>query len=169
MKNIVLILLSLCSLSLYGQKEKKVSDPKMDEMLKGLLSFSVPLITVEELKKLGTGKVLLLDAREKVEYDLSHLPGAIHIGYNDFNMMQLASVPKNTKIVVYCSVGYRSEKIGEQLEAQGFTDVNNLYGSIFEWVNQGNKVFDAAGKETTKVHTYSEKWGKWLRKGQRVY
>ena len=72
-------------------------------------------------------------------------------------------------MVVYCTVGYRSERIGEKLQKMGFQDVHNLYGGITEWVNQGHKVVDPEGNETPKVHTYSKDWGKWLKEGEKVW
>lgn len=137
-----------------------------DEMLQLLLSNSVPQITVDELEyKDG---VCLLDARELEEYEVSHIEGAQHIGYEKLNKEILKSIPKEQTIVLYCSVGYRSEKIGEQLQNMGYTKVYNLYGSIFEWVNQGNPVVNENGT-TTSVHTYNKRWSKWLENGTAVY
>ncbi|MEL6718853.1 MAG: rhodanese-like domain-containing protein, partial [Bacteroidota bacterium] len=68
----------------------------------------------------------------------------------------------------YCSVGYRSEKISEQLLEAGFKDVSNLYGGIFEWKNQDHEVVDEKGA-TEKVHAYDRVWGFWLKEGKKVY
>ena len=57
----------------------------------------------------------------------------------------------------------------EKLKAAGYRNVRNLYGSIFEWVNQDNPVVDNQGKPTQKVHAYSRTWGVWLNKGEKVY
>jgi hypothetical protein len=70
---------------------------------------------------------------------------------------------------VYCSVGYRSERIGEKLLKLGYTDVVNLYGGIFEWKNQGLDVYNSSNYPTDSVHTYNKSWGKWLVKGIKVY
>ena len=75
-------------------------------------------------------------------------------------------VPKDSTVVLYCSIGYRSEKVAEELRERGFTKVYNLYGSIFEWVNQGLPVVDTTGEQTRKVHTYNAKWGRWVDKKQ---
>ena len=72
-------------------------------------------------------------------------------------------------IVVYCSLGIRSEKISEKLKAEGYSNVRNLYGGIFEWKNKGFEVFDSEGKETEKVHAYSKSWSKWLKNGEKIY
>lgn len=136
-------------------------------MVDALIKESVPVVTCNELKQMPDA--VLFDAREKREYAVSHLPKARWIGYDDFELSRVAGVPKSTPIVVYCSVGYRSEKVGEKLKSAGFTNVRNLYGSLFEWVNQGNPVVDSTGKPTRRVHAYSRTWGIWLNRGEKVY
>jgi rhodanese-related sulfurtransferase len=135
--------------------------------LKTLLSHSVPEVTVPQMKDMKD--VLSLDAREWNEYLVSHLKNSMFVGYDQFEIDRVKSIRKNQKIVVYCSVGYRSEKISEKLKEAGFTDVSNLYGGIFEWVNQGNPVVDERGKVTENIHAYSKTWGVWLNKGVKVY
>ncbi len=136
-------------------------------MIDALLSESVPVITCRELKKMPNA--VLLDARQKKEFAVSHLPNARWIGYDDFELSRVSNVPKDAPVVVYCSVGYRSEKVGEKLRAAGFSNVKNLYGSLFEWVNQGNAVVDSTGRPTRRVHAYSRTWGIWLKGGDKVY
>lgn len=137
-------------------------------MLEGMYKHSVPTLSCKELKK-ELNSVVLLDTRAKKEYDVSHLPDARWVGYDDFDLKSVENLPKNTPIVVYCTVGVRSERVGEKLKAAGFQNVRNLYGSIFEWVNQGNPVVDNQGRPTQKVHAYSRAWGIWLNKGEKVY
>lgn len=134
-----------------------------DKTLSAMLSFSVPVISVKELKSKKNDYVLL-DAREPKEFEVSHIEGAKNIGYDNFSLENVANLDKKTPIVVYCSVGYRSEKVGEKLKAAGFSNVKNLYGSIFEWVNEGNPVVGSDNKTTLKVHTYNETWSRWVDK-----
>ena len=136
-------------------------------MLEAMYKKSVPLVSVSELKKMQN--VVLLDTRAKAEYDVSHLPNAHWVGYDDFDIGRMQGIPKNANVVLYCSVGYRSERVGEKLLAAGYQHVHNLYGSLFEWVNEGNPVIDVQGKPTQRVHAYSRLWGVWLRRGEKVY
>lgn len=139
-------------------------DPKFDTKVAELINFTVPTIGVSELKK-ELKEVYLFDAREKEEYNVSHIPGAEYLGYSSFEESQLKSIPKDAKVVLYCSIGYRSEKIGEKLQEMGFTNVHNLYGSIFEWVNQGHGVVNENGTSTREVHVYNRQWGEWVKEG----
>jgi 3-mercaptopyruvate sulfurtransferase SseA len=70
---------------------------------------------------------------------------------------------------VYCSVGYRSERVGEKLQKLGYQNVYNIYGGIFEWKNEGMQVVNRQNQPTDSVHTYNKNWSKWLLKGVKVY
>jgi rhodanese-related sulfurtransferase len=142
-------------------------DPAFESKVSTLLSFSVQTLTVKEVQD-SIGQYLLLDARESKEWEISRIPGAQYIGYKDPNWSILDNVSPDTPILLYCSVGYRSEKIGEILQERGFSNVHNLYGSIFEWVNQGNPVIDSKGELTDTVHTYNRRWSRWLNKEKAV-
>jgi rhodanese-related sulfurtransferase len=139
-----------------------------DLLLRSMIKKTVPIIMVAELKT-KKNDVFLLDAREREEYEVSHLKNARFVGFKEFDIESVKDISKNAPIVVYCSIGVRSEKIGEKLLAAGYTNVRNCYGSIFEWVNQGNVVVDMDNKPTQKVHAYNKKWGVWVKKGERVY
>ena len=145
----------------------QVKNSAYDLTLKALLSHSVPEVSVSQLKEINN--VLLIDAREWNEYQVSHIRNARYVGYDQFEIGKMQSINKNQKIVVYCSVGYRSEKVAEKLMQAGFMDVSNLYGGIFEWVNQGCPVVDEKGNKTEKIHAYNKTWGVWLSKGVKVY
>ena len=164
------ILWTLClSIFLLGEtiiaqttSEQLTLNAEFDQEIRNWIDFSVPIISCKELAQNDKEKIVLLDARELNEYKTSHIPGAKHIGYNKFDKSSLDEIDKNAKIVVYCSIGYRSEKIGEKLKSLGFNQVYNLYGSIFEWANQGNALINSQGNPTKQLHTYNRKWSKWV-------
>ena len=140
---------------------QKCINPSFEKKIDKLLSHSVPEIIVGDLKE-KFDAYLVLDARELEEFNTSHIPNAVHLGYNNYDLNILDEVDKDQMIVVYCSIGYRSEKIAEILEKKGFKYVYNLYGSIFEWANQGYKLVDTDNIQTFEIHTYSKKWSKWV-------
>ena len=135
-------------------------------MLDTLLKHTVKEISPN--KAAAKKKAVFLDARKTEEYNVSHIANAIRVGYTDFSLTKMNGIKKHTPIIVYCSVGYRSEKITEKLLAAGFTNVQNLYGGIFEWVNQGYLVQDSLG-QTKNVHAFNKEWGKWLQAGTKKY
>ncbi len=144
----------------------QVSSTSYNLMLKTLLSNSVEQISIEDA---DANIAIFLDARTKAEYDVSHIEGSIWVGYENFKLDAIDQLPRDKKIIVYCSVGYRSEKIGEKLESAGFLNTYNLYGGIFEWVNSGKEIVNSLGEPTEQIHAYNKVWGVWLNKGQKVY
>lgn len=155
------LLISLCA-SIQAQQ---VSNAKFNQMLSKLLDHSVTEIGPNNIKE----EAIFLDAREIEEFQVSHLPNAIHVGYDYFNIQKWKYlINKKKPIIVYCTVGYRSEKIAEQLQRNGFKNVKNLYGGIFEWVHQNNPLH-CNKKHTDSVHTFNKEWSQWLQKGIKVY
>ena len=163
---IIILFFSIFTLSTSAQNYAS-----FDELKNEIISKTIPLISVQELKKVEntTTPLLILDAREKEEYAASHLKNAKYVGYDNFKLSTVKDLDKNATVVIYCSVGYRSEKIAEKLKKAGFTKVMNLQGGIFDWVNAGFPVYDNSGKITQKIHAYDKSWGKWLTKGDKVY
>ncbi|SHI67650.1 rhodanese-like domain-containing protein [Pseudozobellia thermophila] len=145
------------------------SQGKMDKALSKWNKQSVPYIHVDELKALTD--VLLLDTRTHGEFEVSHLQKAHWVGHKEFKADSVAPLidDKSRTIIVYCSIGVRSEDVGEKLLQAGYTNVKNLYGGIFEWKNRGYPIYGADGKETEKIHAFNRTWGKLLEKGEKVY
>ena len=142
----------------------------LDDLLKKYNSGDVPYTSVEQLRMDQLNEeVIILDARESIEYETSHLKDSKFIGSNNLDLSILDSIYRDKQIVVYCSVGIRSEKIARKVRNLGFEDVKNLYGGIFEWKNTGYPVYDENGKETDKIHTYSKNWSKYLKNGEKIY
>jgi len=142
----------------------------LEDLLKKYNDNGVPYITVEELASPKT-QAIIFDTREPKEFKVSHLENAVCVGYDNFDIAKVEKLHpnKNKKIVVYCSLGIRSETIGKKLMKAGYTNVYNLYGGIFEWKNKSFIVIDSEEKETNKVHTYNRDWSKWLKKGEKVF
>ena len=71
----------------------------------------------------------------------------VYIEYDNFNLTRVKIVPKEAELIVYCSKRHLSQKIPQKLTKAGYHLVQNLYGGIFEWVNQGNEVVDENRQE----------------------
>ncbi|WP_417876317.1 rhodanese-like domain-containing protein [Winogradskyella sediminis] len=160
-----LIILSFMFVSFIGFSQETIGD-----LLKMHNNEHVPYMSVQELAMPKTDAILL-DSRELIEYETSHLKDAIHVGYDKFNIENITTsiADKSATIVVYCSLGIRSEDIAEQLKKKGYTNVYNLFGGIFEWKNNNFPVYNSENKETEQIHAYSKAWGKWLLKGIKIY
>jgi rhodanese-related sulfurtransferase len=135
-------------------------------LLDGLYDENFSVLKPEQISSLSQYQIL--DTREKEEYDVSHLAGAIWVGYDTFDLKNVEKLDRSRPVLVYCTVGARSQEIGKKLREAGFLQVYNLSGGIIHWSNE-EKPLMAKGYPTKKVHTYSKTWGIWLSKGEKVY
>jgi rhodanese-related sulfurtransferase len=124
----------------------------------------VATITTKELAALDPPP-LLLDVRVEKEFAVSHLAGAIRAEDDPLRQLQRLGVKRDTPIVVYCAIGYRSTMLAEKLQADGFTHIRNLEGSIFAWANEGRPIIDADGP-APGVHPFNILWGRYLEKSK---
>ncbi len=163
-KQLLYLLASLGALPACGQQT-------LEKKLEMLYKNSVPLIQPAQLQQWARddATLVILDTRSLSEYQVSHITDARFVNYDTFDDNMVSDLPKSSKVVVYCSVGYRSERVGERMKALGFEQVYNLYGGIFQWKNQGYTVVNRENQPTDSVHAYNKLWGKWLKKGIKVY
>ena len=167
MPSLLSLLLLLFTQALFAQTE---IDAAYNKMLQKKYQQDFPVISTEDAQALmNTGKAVFLDTREPEEFAVSHLPGAINVGYQKVDWEKIATLDKTAKIIVYCSVGIRSQDIGKQIQQKGFSDVQNLYGGIFLWADQAKEMHNQEGAKTGKVHGYNRWWGRWVKKAQVVY
>jgi len=165
MHRYLLILFCLFSDELIAQ----IKNPEYKQTLDSLYHHTVPLITIEEFLNHEKINLHILDTREEDEFNVSHIKNARQVGNFWFDMRKIYDIPKNATLIVYLSVGIRSEKIGEKLISAGYKNVFNLYGGIFEWINQGHPVHKQSGVQTAEIHTYNKTWSKWAARGTKVF
>lgn len=145
------------------------SQSSIDTLLTKYNKKLVTYITIKEFKELKNP--IILDTREQKEFDVSHIQNAHCVGYDKFNSKKIKEKYKNLDdtIVVYCSVGIRSETIGYKLKKLGYKNVFNLYGGIFGWKNNNQEVVNRIQTATDNVHAFSKEWSKFLIKGRKIY
>ena len=104
---------------------------------------------------------VLLDVRLEEEWNVSQISGARRVAPSAPVDEVISDMPKDTPIVTYCAVGYRSGALATKLREAGFTNVRNLEGSIFQWANERRPLVHEDQPVTT-VHPYNSLWGRLL-------
>lgn len=159
------LFLILFGLSTYAQET-------LNEVLKKYNKNEIAYISATELRMYQSNKsVTILDSREINEYNVSHIETSTLVGFDTFSIDSISDLikNKNTPIVVYCTLGIRSEVIANKLIKAGYSNVKNLYGGICEWKNKDYKVIDSTQNKTNNIHTFSKEWSKWLLNGNPIY
>jgi rhodanese-related sulfurtransferase len=75
-----------------------------------------------------------LDVREPNEWNLGHLPKAVHIPRGQLESKIEGLVPREAKVVIYCARGNRSALAAETMQVMGYTDVASLAGGWADWM-----------------------------------
>lgn len=106
---------------------------------------------------------VLVDVRAAAEYEVSHLPGALRAESAAELALALDALPPGRALVLYCSVGWRSSRLADELRAlQPAREIHNLDGSIFQWAGEGRPLAGPGGAPTARVHPYDAQWGRLL-------
>lgn len=90
-------------------------------------------INYQQANNLIKEGAILIDVRTLTEYNTKHIENAISIPLNEIDKNIKEQIPnKNTKIILYCQSGKRSEEAQNKLINLGYKQVYNL-GSINNW------------------------------------
>ena len=77
---------------------------------------------------------VLVDVRSSMEYDLFHIPGALHIPDLSIRPLALGNLDRSRTVVVLCMTGHRSSLAANSLKKTGFREVRNLTGGLAGWI-----------------------------------
>ncbi|MBW2509936.1 MAG: rhodanese-like domain-containing protein [Deltaproteobacteria bacterium] len=150
-----------------------IMGPPKPESIQWLIAARFPYVSWVDADTLAAWmkhdakrNLLLLDVRTEEEYAVSHLRGAVQMDPDGHGLSEL-SIPDDATVVAYCSVGYRSGAIIEELRERGVEQVYNLTGGIFGWANAGRPLFRHDAR-VELVHPYDSVWGLLLRKDLRA-
>jgi rhodanese-related sulfurtransferase len=101
----------------------------------------VPFISMDEVKNRldkGVNDFIVLDVREKEQFDTGHIPNAKHLSRGQLELRVNEAFPDPTvRIVTYCEVGKISTLAAATLRRMGFTRVLALDGGMKAWREQG--------------------------------
>jgi len=83
---------------------------------------------------------VLVDVRERDEYEQGFIPGAIHIARGNLESRIEANAPdRNAPVILYCESGNRSAYAAKTLTELGYTDVVSLAGGFSGWKDNGHE------------------------------
>ena len=94
--------------------------------------------TPKEIKTLinnPNSEPIILDVREKWEYDICHIENSLHIPMGQVSSRK-NELNKNGLIIVVCHHGIRSRIVGRHLTNDGFTNIMNLSGGVDLWATE---------------------------------
>lgn len=84
--------------------------------------------TNDIMKYIGQPDVLIIDLRERNEYDAGHIPGAMNIPYEELDS-QANRLPRNSMLIFYCDRGNISLMAARDLAKYNYS-MKSLYGGL---------------------------------------
>lgn len=88
--------------------------------------------------KLKSGEAIIVDVREKDEWDEEHIPGAIHLSRGTIELDIEDKAPDtNTMIICHCGGGGRSALAAQSLQKMGYKNVRSMAGGLKAWKATG--------------------------------
>jgi rhodanese-related sulfurtransferase len=85
---------------------------------------------------------VFLDVREPNEWNLGHVPGALHIPRGQLEGKAEGILDRDKNIVVYCAGGSRSALAADTLQQMGYQHVSSLKGGFRGWAEGGGEIED---------------------------
>ena len=83
-------------------------------------------------------EVVLVDVREKHEWNEGYIPGAIHVPRGFLELQIEEAVPDKSKtVVLYCAGGVRSLIAGVTLQQMGYQNPISMSGGFGQWKGNG--------------------------------
>lgn len=126
-------------------------------MLVGSFAILLALFIRNEMNRGGTGistqklvdmvnreDAVVVDLRDKKEFDQGHLVGAVNVPYASIETrVDELTRYKERPLVLICRMGQHAGTAGTILRKKGFANVSRLNGGFMEWRNQNLPVVRA--------------------------
>lgn len=121
---------------------KAIATDEMEAYLE-FVDYGGGVIFAEQIPKDEWPKMVVIDARDPVQFAKGHIPGAINMDWRQV-LAKRNTIPKNKPVLIYCNTGSLSAQAGFALRVAGWENVRILQGGMTEWQAKGG--FDAAAK-----------------------
>lgn len=109
------------------------------------MSEQIKMVDVDTaLDWVRTGQVVVVDVRERHEYEQEHIEGALSLPLSEFEPAQLPPVPAGKKLLLHCRSANRCGIVAGKLVESGYRgDIHRLAGGLLAWVAAGAPVVEA--------------------------
>ncbi len=107
---------------------------------------AMPRVSVEEAKaSVAKGEAVLVDVRGPDAYNIAHIKGAIDHSLSRMEMGDFEKLPKDKRIIAYCScpTEHSSARAALMLQKAGFQNAGALVGGNAAWENSGGEMVKA--------------------------
>lgn len=137
--------LELCYSPYYGTAKDVVNQAALVGL--NVLYGKLKQAYVGDLRSLVESGACIIDVREKREWDMGHIKGAINIPMTEFRQ-RIDEFPKDRPVYLHCRSSQRSYNVIQALQALGYDNVYNITGSMLGFSNHEYFLDQTTGRES---------------------
>jgi rhodanese-related sulfurtransferase len=140
-KRMAVMVVSACFLLVQGGFARAVE--KTPNQMVQEAKAQIKEVSIADVKKMIDAKenVIILDVRDKQEFDEGRIPGAINISRGMLEFKVAMIIPdKNAKIIVYCALDLRGPLATRAMNELGYKNAVNMVGGLKAWKEAGYPV-----------------------------
>jgi rhodanese-related sulfurtransferase len=125
---------------IFGTGNIAVAADKTPDQLVKEAKASIKEVSISEVKGMidTKEKIILLDVRDKNEFETGSIPGAVNLSRGMLEFKVAALIPDKTeKIVVFCAIDLRGPLATKALNDLGYKNAVNMIGGLKVWKEAG--------------------------------
>jgi adenylyltransferase/sulfurtransferase len=111
-----------------------------DEAADAAIGHTISVVQLKDMldeRAAGERDFVLIDVRERNEWDIVNIPGAVLVPKGEFlSGKALEDLPSDKPIVLHCKSGVRSAEVLAVIQGAGFSDAVHVGGGVVAWVSQ---------------------------------
>ena len=89
---------------------------------------------------LAEEKTVIIDLRNDKKFADGHIRGAINAEFHEATFLRdIKKIDKDSRVVLYCGEGIKSDKAADVLRKEGFRKILILQGGYNRWLGEGHK------------------------------
>ena len=111
---------------------------RFEKLVAGAKKNITEISPQEAAAKSQSGEAVIIDVREKDEWDEEHIPDATHLSRGTIELDIEEKVPDlNALIICHCGGGGRSALAADSLQKMGYKNVRSMAGGFKAWKAAG--------------------------------
>lgn len=150
MKKIIFILLIALHSTWVVADNKAIVIDEMAGYL-DFVDYGGGVIFAEQIPEEEYKKMFIIDARDKGQFDKSHIPGAVNIEWRQV-LARRNEIPKTKPVLIYCNTGSLSAQAGFALRMAGYENLRILQGGFEEWKTKGGLKANQKAASQSRAH-----------------
>jgi sulfur-carrier protein adenylyltransferase/sulfurtransferase len=111
-----------------------------EEAADAAIGHTISVVQLKEMldeRAAGDRDFVLIDVRERNEWDIVSIPGAVLVPKGEFlSGKALEDLPSDKPIVLHCKSGVRSAEVLAIVKGAGYSDAVHVGGGVVAWVSQ---------------------------------